>query len=40
MLPKKAIEAAYAYWKNWEPSTNLKMEIQACNSQMSFDFME
>lgn len=40
LLPKKAIEAAYAYWKNWEPSTNLKMEIQACNSQMSFDFME
>ncbi|HEM3490422.1 TPA: ORF6C domain-containing protein [Streptococcus suis] len=40
LLPKKAIEAAYAYWKNWEPSTNLKMEIHACNNQMSFDFME
>ncbi|WP_099776228.1 ORF6C domain-containing protein [Streptococcus suis] len=40
LLPKKAIEAAYVYWKNWEPSTNLKMEIQACNNQMSFDFME
>ncbi|HFU4466083.1 TPA: ORF6C domain-containing protein [Streptococcus suis] len=40
LLPKKAIEAAYAYWKNWEPSTNLKMEIHACNNQMSFDFLE
>lgn len=40
LLPKKAIEAAYDYWRNWEPPTNLKMEIQSVNSQMQLDFME
>lgn len=40
LLPKKAIEQAYHYWKNWEPPTNLKLEIQNLNNQMRFDFMD
>lgn len=38
LLPKKAIEEAYNYWRNWTPPTNLKLEIQSVNDQMRFDF--
>lgn len=31
MLPKKAEGQAFAYWMNWEPSTNTKMRIYALN---------
>lgn len=32
MLPKKYERRAFAYWMNWEPSTNTKMCIYALNN--------
>ncbi|KXT73326.1 Phage antirepressor protein [Streptococcus sp. DD10] len=37
MLPKKFIDKAQAYWQQWQPSTNLRLEIEQCNRQMSFE---
>lgn len=36
MLQIKDEQAAFEYWGMWEPSTNIKMEIQHKNNQMAF----
>lgn len=35
MLQRKDEKAALAYWDNWEPCTNTKMEIKQLNAQVT-----
>lgn len=35
LLKKKDIERAYDYWKQWQPQTNLRLEIEQANKQLS-----
>ncbi|HEL9638172.1 TPA: ORF6C domain-containing protein [Streptococcus suis] len=37
LLKKKDIERAYEYWKQWQPPTNLRIEIENANRQTKFD---
>lgn len=37
LLKKKDIERAYDYWKQWQPPTNLKIEIDNANNQTRLD---
>lgn len=39
MLQRKDEKAALAYWDNWEPCTNTKMEIKQLNNQMRLQIM-
>ena len=34
LLKKKDIERAYDYWKQWQPQTNLRLEIEQVNKQV------
>lgn len=35
LLKKKDIDRAYDYWKQWQPQTNLRLEIEQANKQLS-----
>lgn len=35
LLKKKDIERAYDYWQQWQPQTNLRLEIEQANKQLS-----
>lgn len=35
LLKKKDIERAYDYWRQWQPQTNLRLEIEQANKQLS-----
>lgn len=37
LLKKKDIERAYEYWKQWQPPTNLRIEIENANKQTKLD---
>lgn len=34
LLKKKDIDRAYDYWKQWQPQTNLRLEIEQVNKQV------
>lgn len=38
LLKKKDIERAYDYWQQWQPQTNLRLEIEQANKQLSLSF--
>ncbi|MGT2852837.1 ORF6C domain-containing protein [Streptococcus pasteurianus] len=38
LLKKKDIERAYDYWRQWQPQTNLRLEIEQANKQLSLSF--
>lgn len=38
LLKKKDIERAYNYWQQWQPQTNLRLEIEQANKQLSLSF--
>lgn len=38
LLKKKDIERAYGYWQQWQPQTNLRLEIEQANKQLSLSF--
>lgn len=38
LLKKKDIERAYDYWQQWQPQTNLRLEIELANKQLSLSF--
>lgn len=38
LLKKKDIDRAYDYWKQWQPQTNLRLEIEQANKQLSLSF--
>lgn len=35
LLKKKDIKRAYDYWQQWQPQTNLRLEIEQANKQLS-----
>ncbi len=37
-LKKKDIERAYDYWQQWQSQTNLRLEIEQANKQLSLSF--
>lgn len=37
LLKKKDIERAYEYWRKWQPSTNLRIEIENANNQTTLE---
>lgn len=37
LLKKKDVERAYDYWKQWQPPTNLRIEIENANKQTKLD---
>lgn len=38
LLKKKDIKRAYDYWQQWQPQTNLRLEIEQANKQLSLSF--
>ena len=38
LLKKKDIDRAYDYWQQWQPQTNLRLEIEQANKQLSLSF--
>lgn len=38
LLKKKDIERAYDYWQQWQPQTNLRLEIEQADKQLSLSF--
>lgn len=37
LLKKKDVERAYEYWRKWQPSTNLRIEIENANNQTTLE---
>lgn len=37
LLKKKDVERAYDYWRKWQPSTNLRIEIENANNQTTLE---
>ena len=37
-VEKEDIERAYDYWQQWQPQTNLRLEIEQANKQLSLSF--
>ncbi|WP_241154532.1 ORF6C domain-containing protein [Streptococcus hyointestinalis] len=37
LLKKKDVERAYEYWGKWQPSTNLRIEIENANNQTTLE---